>query len=445
MSFQVKYIYDLVDKITPKLKNINNGFKAAASKASVAASKMSSSFDKVKRKLGDVGKKAGEVGRNLFLKTTVPITLLAGTFVKAASDYQESINKVDVAFGDASKSVKEFAKQAGADFGIDRGTALDMAAMFGDMSTSMGLSQTKASDLSQKLVGLAGDLASFKNIGVDQATTALAGVFTGETESLKRLGVVMTEQNLSQFALSKGIQKNIKDFSQAEKVLLRYQFVTQMTSNAQGDFLRTNEGFANQARILKSRFKDLSIQLGTILLPYALKLVKVAISLIEKFQRLSPTTQKAILIFAGLAAILPPLLIAFGLMSSGILAVGAAFAFLASPIGIIIAAITLLTLKWKGFREDLFAVVGFLTDVALGAFKKLGNIISGIGNFLGFGGSSDINSNLNQTQNINQRSDVNVGGQIQVNLANAPRGTKTQAISDNPNVPLGVNQVYSGG
>lgn len=82
-----------------------------------------------------------------------------------------------------------------------------MAALFGDMSTSMGLTRSDAADLSTSLVGLAGDLASFKNINIEEVTTALSGVFTGETESLKRLGIVMTEVNLKQFAMEKGIQK----------------------------------------------------------------------------------------------------------------------------------------------------------------------------------------------------------------------------------------------
>ena len=117
------------------------------------------------------------------------------------------------------------------------------------------------------MVGLDGDVASFKNIGIDQATTALAGVFTGETESLKRLGIVMTEANLQMFAMSQNIQKNVKDMTQAEKVNLRYQFILSKTNNAQGDFARNQDGEEHQMRIFTERSKQLRQKIGMILLP----------------------------------------------------------------------------------------------------------------------------------------------------------------------------------
>ena len=157
--FKVSYIYDLVDNITPQLKKIQSSLEATRGKTQATAQSMTSSLDKVKNKLDSIGKKSINFGKDMFLKTTLPLGLLAAKFIKDASDYSESINKVDVAFGNASQSVKDFAKIAGKGFGIDIGTALDMSAMFGDMSTSMGLSQEKASILSTSLVGLAGDLA----------------------------------------------------------------------------------------------------------------------------------------------------------------------------------------------------------------------------------------------------------------------------------------------
>ena len=174
------------------------------------ASKLNASLNKASSKLKAFGKSATRIGKDLSLKLTLPIGLAAAASIKLASDFQESMNKVDVSFGKSANKVKEFAETTLTQFGIAEGSALDMAALFGDMATSMGISQNAAANMSTSMVGLAGDLASFKNIGIDQATTALAGVFTGETESLKRLGVVMTEVNLKQFAMEQGIQKNIK-------------------------------------------------------------------------------------------------------------------------------------------------------------------------------------------------------------------------------------------
>lgn len=451
MAFQIKYVYDLVDKISPKIEKIRANIDRSADSVRKSANKMNNSFNKIGNKLEEIGKKAGQVGKDLFVKATLPIALLGGSFVKAASDYEESINKVDVAFGKASGSVKEFANAAGKNFGIDRGAALDMAAMFGDMSTSMGLSVDRASTLSTSLVGLAGDLASFKNIGVDQATTALAGVFTGETESLKRLGIVMTETNLKQFKMELGIKKNLKSFTQAEKVLLRYKFVMSKTKNAQGDFGRTNEGFANQLRILRSAWKDLSITLGVIILPLATKLINKLTSLVKWINSLSPRIQKAIIIFGGLVAVLGPLLIAISLMIPALKLLGVGFALMASPIGLvtiaILAAVAAFAYLWKdmkiiyGFLKDkfvaIFDAIAAKVRLVVDSIMNLKNLLPSMGSIkekLGFGGGESINSNQS----------VSMGGTLNVNFSNMPKGTNTN-FSPIPNNPfnLGINTTYA--
>lgn len=260
------------------------------------ASKLTASLNKASSKLSAFGKSARQVGKDLSLKLTLPIALAGGAAIKLASDFEESLNKVDVAFGKSSSEVKNFAKTTLTQFGIAEGSALDMAALFGDMATSMGITRNEASLMSTSMVGLAGDLASFKNIGIDQATTALAGVFTGETESLKRLGIVMTEANLKMFAMSEGIQKNIKDMTQAEKVNLRYEFILSKTGNAQGDFARTQEGAANQMRIFTEGLKQLGQSIGSIMLPAFTKIVSFANKIIEKFIGLDDKTKKIIVV-----------------------------------------------------------------------------------------------------------------------------------------------------
>jgi len=486
--FKVSYIYDLVDNISPQLNKIQNNLKDTASKVNASAVSMGQSFNKVGNKLRDLGKKSSQVGKDLFLKTTVPIGLLGASFVKTASDYQESLNKVDVAFGNSSESVKNFANAAGKNFGIDRGSALDMAAMFGDMSTAMGLTQKKASDISTSLVGLAGDLASFKNIGVDQAQTALAGIFTGETESLKRLGIVMTETNLQQFALTQGINQKIEKMKQSEKVLLRYNYIIAMSKNSIGDFARTQVGFANQQRILSSRFKDLSITLGTILLPYAVKLVNVFIKIIEKFQELSPRTQKIILIVAGLVAVLAPVLLVFGSLV-GVLGLGfkglgmvtTAFGsfnkiILANPIIAFLASMILLYNTWDDFRivvdwvaESIAgafsteSTTGFISDLKivwewldkiLGKTEPLSNFFSNAKLIIDTG-VDNINTKLDRQagigehgflEPINKPRQMTAGGQLDVNIKGLPKGSSA-GFTPRPNnfLPVGLNTVYAGG
>lgn len=331
------------------------------------AKKLVDAFSEVERKASVFGKAMKSTGKKLSLSLTLPLAVAGGAAVKFASDFQESMNKVDVAFGKSKKEVKDFAKTTLKQFGIAEGSALDMAALFGDMATSMGLNQSAASDMSTSLVGLAGDLASFKNIGIDQATTALAGVFTGETESLKRLGIVMTEANLKSFAMERGMNANIKTMTQAQKVALRYKFIMEATSNAQGDFSRTSGGAANQMRIFQESLKELSAKFGQIILPVFTKLVTFANGLLQKFSELSPTTKKLIVIFAGVAAALGPVLYILGTLVTLAPAIGTALTVMMGPIGLIVAGLTAISVviykNWAGIKSALVKIGNYFIDL----------------------------------------------------------------------------------
>jgi multisubunit Na+/H+ antiporter MnhG subunit len=264
------------------------------------------------RRIGALGKELQTAGRGLSTFVTLPLVAAGAAAVKFASDYEESVNKVNVAFGPASEGVKEFAKTSLESFGIAEGTALDLAATYGDMATALGLPVENAAAMSKSLVGLAGDLASFKNISIDIANTALTSIFTGETESLKKLGIVMTEANLQAFALSQGINKQVKDMSQAEKVGLRYNYVLSVTKNAQGDFARTGGGAANQMRIFQESLKQIAQQLGAVILPLFTKAITFVNGLIKGFSGLSDETKTTIVVVAGIAAAIGPLLTVMG-------------------------------------------------------------------------------------------------------------------------------------
>lgn len=264
------------------------------------------------RKWGDAMQ---DVGKNMSLYITAPILAAAGASTKFASDMEESQNKVDVAFKDSSAEVDMFAKSTLKNFGIAEGSALDMAAGFGDMATGMAIPQDEAAKMSKSLVGLAGDLASFKNKDIGQVTTALNGIFTGETESLKMLGIVMTEANLQAFALSQGITKNVKDLTQAEKVQLRYAYVMSQTTNAQGDFMRTGGGAANQTRVLQEGLKELGVMFGEVILPAFTAVVKAINEVIGGIKQMDPATRNMVVAFAGVAAAIGPVVYGIGSMA----------------------------------------------------------------------------------------------------------------------------------
>jgi hypothetical protein len=317
------------------------------------------------RTIDKVGQKFQAVGRSMSAFVTLPILAAGAAAVKFASDYQESLNKVDVAFKSSSTGVKEFSKSSLDSFGIAEGTALDMAAAYGDMGTSMGLTTGQAAKMSTSLVGLAGDLASFKNISIDIANTAISAIFTGETESLKKLGIVMTEVNLKQFALNSGIKKNYEQMTQAEKVQLRYNYILSVTKNAQGDFERTQGGAANQTRIFTESLKQVGQQLGAVILPLFTSVITSINEKIKAFSKLSEGTKTTIVVIAGLVAVIGPLLLGIGAILSIIPFVVAGFAVISGAIVPILAGLVLLTgalLIAKNAFSDTAKSVVTLTD-----------------------------------------------------------------------------------
>ena len=299
------------------------GDTSSYEKAVTDAEKKTKSFEarmgKIASKISSIGDKISSFGTKLTVGITTPLALAGKSAVTAASDFDENLNKVEVAFGDCSAAVKNWADDATESFGLSKNQALEATALFGDMATSMGLSQAEAAHMSMLLAGLAGDLASFKNIGIDQAMTALNGVFTGETESLKQLGIVMTEVNLQEFADGMGLVYD--EMSQAEKVQLRYNYVMEQSANAQGDYARTSDGTANSMRTFQASVENLGISLGQYLLPLITPLIQKATEMVNAFANADPELQQLILKIAGIAAVSGPALVIFGKMVSGIGAV----------------------------------------------------------------------------------------------------------------------------
>lgn len=195
--------------------------------------------------------------------------------IQLGSDVAEVQNVVDVAFGEMSYKVEEFASSAIQNFGMSTLAAKKTASTYMAMAKNMGLSMDAASDMAITLAGLTGDVASFYNISQDLADIKLKSVFTGETETLKDLGIVMTQANLEAYALNQGITRSIKSMSQAELVTLRYNFVLDQLAMASGDFVRTQDSWANQTRILSMQWQEFMSIIGQALTQILLPVVKM--------------------------------------------------------------------------------------------------------------------------------------------------------------------------
>jgi phage-related protein len=427
-----------VDKFTSPMNNAIKSMEKSARQA-----------QRMGKEIEKAGKNISNVGSGLTASITLPVAAAGVACFEAASDMSESLNKVDVAFGKNADSVKKWSDTTLESYGIAKGTALDMAATYGDMATGMGLSTDQASKMSQSLVGLAGDLASFKNISIDTANTALKGIYTGEGESLKTLGIIMTDTTLQAYALEKGLLKSTvsqeqlkemstkvsmaqsiletkikkygansleaekaqlalntavenqakaaqgsyKDLTQAEKVQLRYNYVMDKAKNSIGDFGRTSNGAANQQRIFSEGLKELAANIGTKLLPAGTKVLQWGNSMISKFSKLSDSQLELILKIAGIAAVIGPAIFIFGKLVTGVGSAVATFGRVAGAIkkaGSVMALIT----------SPAGIVIMVIAGIALATFLLIKNWDKVKAFFIKFGST---------IKSIFQRSGVDVG------------------------------------
>jgi len=182
--------------------------------------------------------------------------------IDAASDINEVQNVVDTTFGSMSGDIDNFAKTATEKYGLSTLAAKQYTGTMGAMLKSMGLSTTSAADMSKEIAGLSGDLASFYNLDTETAFEKIRSGLSGETEPLKQLGINLSEANLSAYALSQGMTTAYSSMSEQQKVLVRYNYLLSVTSDAQGDFAKTSNSWANQVRILQLNFQNLEATLG---------------------------------------------------------------------------------------------------------------------------------------------------------------------------------------
>ena len=251
-------------------------------------------------------------GTKLTKYITLPIIAAATASIKYASDMTETTNKVNQVFNDNAKNIERWAETSITKMGLAKETAMDMASSFGDLGSSMKIADDLNYEYSTSLVQLAADMASFKNISSDRARTALTGIYTGETEALKALGIVMTQANLEAYALANGYTKQYDELTQAELVTLRYKYVMDAAKNSMGDFARTSGETANQTRMLGENAKELAANFGEVLAPTGNELVKIANDALDKLKNLNPEAKQTAVNAALIAAAIGPMLTMVG-------------------------------------------------------------------------------------------------------------------------------------
>ena len=206
----------------------------------------------------------------------VALGAVAAKGVQVASDLQEVQNVVDVTFGEqGSQKINGWSQSLLNAYGLSELAAKKYSSTLGAMLKSSGMADEQTMQMSQNLTMLAGDMASFYNLDSETAFEKLRSGISGETEPLKQLGINMSVANLQAYAMSQGIKKSYGEMSQAEQTALRYNYIMQATSDAQGDFSRTSGSFANQQKLLRENFSQLAGKIMTGVLPALAKLMQV--------------------------------------------------------------------------------------------------------------------------------------------------------------------------
>lgn len=263
-------------EVKKHIKGIGSQFKKTSSEIENDASSL-------KTRVSGIGTLTRKLGSLLVGAFAVKkLTDFGKSCLELGSDLAEVQNVVDVTFPNMTAQVDKFAKSAAQSFGLSETMAKQFTGTFGAMAKAFGFSEEQAYDMGSSLTKLAGDVASFYNLSQDEAYTKLKSVFTGETESLKDLGVVMTQTALDSYALANGFGKTTAKMSEAEKVALRYSFVQNQLAAAQGDFARTSGSWANQVRILTLQFDSLKATIGQGLINLFTPVIRVINTVIGK-------------------------------------------------------------------------------------------------------------------------------------------------------------------
>lgn len=334
MSFDISYIFTAKDKysaVARKISQSNEKLKRSADSAAKA----------YKNKVVPAMRSVRNVGLGMTAAITAPILLAARSAVKLASDAEETRSKFATVFRDLGQGAENTADSFAKNFGLAGTTARKLVGDTGDLLTGFGFTQEKALELSNQVNELAVDLASFTNFsgGAEGASAALTKALLGERESLKSLGVAISE-DLVKKKVATLVAEGSKFASLAEaKAVATLAIAVDQSKNAIGDYARTKASAANTSRLLSEKTIELREKFGKFLLPVQIKVTKALISMIDAMNSLSPSTKKIILVVAGVLAVAGPLLIALGSIALILPVIAAGFALISLPVLAVVAAV----------------------------------------------------------------------------------------------------------
>lgn len=317
--------------------------------------------------------KLSRTGTTLSRNVTLPLAGLGTVATLAASGLGESINAVDVVFGNAAKTIHDFGKTSAESVGLSTRAFNELAVPLGSVFQNFGDDADTAARKSIELTQRAADMASVFNVDVTEALTAIQAALRGEADPIERFGVSVNAAAVEAKALSLGLAETKSQITDADKATARYSLILEQTAKVQGDFANTSDSLANKTRILKADAENLAAEFGTALLPIMEDVVGVVGDGAEAFGDLSPEMQETVVQMALLAAAAGPAAKVLGVLGSAVSGVSTAVKglnLLVAGAGGLVPALKLL----GGAAAPITAVAGAIIGAEV-AGNKLGNVL----------------------------------------------------------------------
>lgn len=316
--------------------------------------------------LTDLGSKAKAAGAVMSAGLTAPLVLIGKQAIDAASDLNEAMSAVETVFGSTADQVVNFSRTAASQLGQSRQAALSSAAAMGALFKGVGLTEQQMADFSGSLLQASADLGSFYNVDPGMVLENLRSGLVGEAEPLRKFGILLTEDAVKAKGLELGLADANGELSEGAKVRARYALITEQLGAAEGDFMRTSDGLANSQRILAARMQDIRAEIGSYLLPYALKASAAFSSLLDRFEGLSDQAKGLGVALGAVAAAAGPVLVIAGQLISSVGSLAPLFGALTGPLGLVAAGVVALGLafknNWFGIRDLVTQVVERIGD-----------------------------------------------------------------------------------
>lgn len=271
-------------------------------------------FTKADRKVRNAGKSMTAVGRDISTKVTLPILALGAASAKLAADAAEADSKFNVVFGRNAARVRQEIEGLGASIPAARQELIGLSAGIQDLLKPLGIAPDAAADMSVATLKLAGDLASFNNVRIDEVLLAIRSGMVGQSEPLLRFGADVRVAAVKAKALELGLMDLGGELTNAARAQAVLAIAAESNADAIGDAARTAGSASNQFKFFVAALKDLGEVLGNVILPALVPLVTGLTNTLKAAQALPEPVLKVGVALAALTAALGPLLILFGTM-----------------------------------------------------------------------------------------------------------------------------------